>query len=479
MIRQVRFRYFSQRSLFAQSLSSLGPTVTPYNDATLWACYRLGLYKTVADNSSCWKGWKGGAAVAASLAATGLRNSAKNTVYSMLSKNKNKVTENQISELARALAPYMPELSLELIEDVSAPDTLRVALLLANKRSFEAVELTKKYSAIKNPSELDLFLTNGSLSSPRQQIDRFNSFLVGYGLSPLDLIDKGLPPSPSNLCAKTSASTNKGPLVSVLMTSYQCEGHIESAIRSLLGQTWKNIELIVIDDASKDGTVGVIERLAKVDNRIICIRLPVNVGTYVAKRIGFEKAKGEFVICHDSDDWSHPEKIERQVKPLINNKTLVFSMAHWVRMQDNGVFYARPVHPLMRQNPASAMFRRNMVYDKAGLWDLVRTGADSEFNSRLKLVFGKEAMARIKLPLTFGAHRSGSLMNAATTGHGERCMSPVRLDYWEAWTRWHIQQLHKGYKPKMNTAYNAPRPFSAPSNICVSQDAINQCISQL
>ncbi|MGM3372065.1 glycosyltransferase family 2 protein, partial [Escherichia coli] len=73
------------------------------------------------------------------------------------------------------------------------------------------------------------------------------------------------------------------------------------------------------------------------------------------------------MTCHDSDDWSHPEKLFRQISPLLLNHKLICSISDWIRLQDNGIFYARAVYPLKRLNPSSLLFRRADVLQKAGV----------------------------------------------------------------------------------------------------------------
>ena len=198
--------------------------------------------------------------------------------------------------------------------------------------------------------------------------------------------------------------------------------------------------------------------------------------------MGLELARGEFVTCHDSDDWSHPLKIEQQVQPLLEDATLIATTSHWVRMTDDGMFYARPVHSLMRLNPSSPLFRREVVLKRMGAWDCVRTGADSEFLARLRLVFGKRAIKRIVKPLALGAHRVGSLMTADDTGYSETGISPQRLAYWEAWSGWHLGCLRRDELPCLPLnlrALSEQRPFFAPSGICVNVKQIEAAQRQL
>jgi hypothetical protein len=146
-------------------------------------------------------------------------------------------------------------------------------------------------------------------------------------------------------------------------------------------------------------------------------------------------------------------------------------------MQDDGIYYARTVHPLMRINPASPLFRREIVLREAGAWDNVRTGADSEFLARLKLIFGRGAIYRVKAPLAFGSHRPNSLMTAAGTGYDQTGMSFTRLAYWEAWAHWHISEVRQGRNPRLSLDLIAERPFGVQASTEVPKADIERCLS--
>src|SRR5690625_6364326 len=114
-----------------------------------------------------------------------------------------------------------------------------------------------------------------------------------------------------------------GPKVSVILPAYNAEDGIQVAIDSILNQTWQNIELIIVDDCSTDDTLSIIQDYAEKDVRIVWDQTPENSGPYVARNIGLAKATGEFVTVNDADDWSHAEKIERQVTHLIDNPQVI------------------------------------------------------------------------------------------------------------------------------------------------------------
>ena len=231
--------------------------------------------------------------------------------------------------------------------------------------------------------------------------------------------------------------------VTVIVTTYNASETIESCIYSLLQQTWRNLEIIVVDDASTDDTLLCLQNLSHCYKEITVVGLPQNVGTFAAKSIGAKYATGEYLTCQDSDDWAHPQKIAEQVQPLIEDASIIATTSQWLRLDFEGQYYVRQIYPFMRQNPASPMFRLQTVKRMTGLWHIVRTGADSEFFERLKVVFGSDKIINIKKPLTIASHRPNSLMTSEKFGIYNQSAALARLDYWEAWRLWHIDILYK------------------------------------
>lgn len=101
-------------------------------------------------------------------------------------------------------------------------------------------------------------------------------------------------------------------LVSVVIPTYNRAFCIEGAIKSVLNQTWKNLELIIVDDASTDNTEEIVKTIN--DDRITYIKLPQNAGANHARNVGIQNAKGKYIAFNDSDDHWVPEKLEKQMK---------------------------------------------------------------------------------------------------------------------------------------------------------------------
>lgn len=110
---------------------------------------------------------------------------------------------------------------------------------------------------------------------------------------------------------------SKTPLVSVVMSTYNNAPFLPQAIESILAQTWKNLEFIIINDASTDNTKTVLEQYT--DNRIRRLDNKQNCGLAGSLNIGLAEAKGHYIARMDSDDIAFPDRLEKQVAFLEKN----------------------------------------------------------------------------------------------------------------------------------------------------------------
>ena len=101
------------------------------------------------------------------------------------------------------------------------------------------------------------------------------------------------------------------PEISVVMTVYNAEDYLEEAMQSILDQTFKNFEFIIIDDGSNDNSIRLIERFAMKDNRISYVSRE-NKGLIYSLNEALDKAKGCYIARMDADDISYPERLEKQ-----------------------------------------------------------------------------------------------------------------------------------------------------------------------
>lgn len=112
-------------------------------------------------------------------------------------------------------------------------------------------------------------------------------------------------------------------LVSVVIVSYNAEKYIEKTLLSCLNQTYKNMEVLLLDNASKDKTIEIAKKIQLSDDRLKIFENKENIGAYAGLNLLLEKADGEYVAVNDHDDIWLPEKIERQVKFLEENQKVL------------------------------------------------------------------------------------------------------------------------------------------------------------
>lgn len=127
-------------------------------------------------------------------------------------------------------------------------------------------------------------------------------------------------------------------MVSVIIPSYNREKTILRAVNSVLNQTYKDIEVIVVDDCSTDNTLDVVKSIK--DSRLKFFKLDKNSGACVARNFGIEKSNGEFIAFQDSDDEWLPEKLEKQMNVFKNNSDvdLVFCQFKKIEKENTSVF---------------------------------------------------------------------------------------------------------------------------------------------
>lgn len=112
------------------------------------------------------------------------------------------------------------------------------------------------------------------------------------------------------------------PLVSVIIPCYNAEKFVEQAVRSIMEQTYQNLEIICINDCSKDNTGEILQKLAKEDSRIVYVNNEVNLKLPKTLNKGIALAKGEYIARMDADDISLPERIEKQIQFMLLNENI-------------------------------------------------------------------------------------------------------------------------------------------------------------
>lgn len=301
-----------------------------------------------------------------------------------------------------------------------------------------------------------LFASNVALREQdfARQLRTFNAALELNGLSPVSALDSSKPLHVTNITSMDSPGIVRGPLVTVLMSTFNSAVTLRNALGSLRGQTYADLEILVIDDGSSDHSVKIARECAKEDRRISVHQMPENGGTYRIRNFGLSKAKGTYFTCLDSDDWAHPTRIETLVTILEKDPNLIAARSQLVRLSGVNGVKPRPAG-YVHDDMSSLTFRREEVVNKMGYYQQVTTGADSEFIKRLETVFGVTAIQLVAKPLLVADWSATSLSGSPLTGITEGgTMSVERVKFRATFRKAHSEGEHLYVAPPMLDAQN-------------------------
>lgn len=281
-------------------------------------------------------------------------------------------------------------------------------------------------------------------------LKQFNEYFIPFGLQEIELNEQGS--SPFDRLTTSKMPKVQGPLVSVVVSAFNSGPELISAVQSLLDQTWENIEVIIVDDCSAQ--TDYLDQAKEMDPRIKVFRQSENRGTYAARNLGIRNSNGVFVTTHDSDDWAHPQRIELQVKNLLENDRNLANLSWCIRVSSD-LRVSTLGFSETRLNASSLMFRRSVI-ESIGYFDEVRKGADSEFRMRI------------------GAHFPGSVaiigfqpLSIIRIGHQSLSRSdfsplwihPNRHLYKQSYEAWHGTDMSLEHKnPVASEPYRLPFP---------------------
>ena len=156
-------------------------------------------------------------------------------------------------------------------------------------------------------------------------------------------------------------------LVSVLIPVLDAT-HLATAVGSILNQSISSLEVIIIDDGSPDAVGNYVAQLA--DRRVIYERLPENIGTTKALNVGMDIASGEFIARQDADDWSHPERLAKQIAAWESGVGLIAVWAQCVTEggQPLADHYFDTETRIPETEIAEALLSANCIVGGTGMW---------------------------------------------------------------------------------------------------------------
>ena len=133
---------------------------------------------------------------------------------------------------------------------------------------------------------------------------------------------------------KSTSNLKRPPLVSIIIPTFNVSAFINSTIGSVLEQTFKEWELIIVDDCSIDETSSIIKNIIRLDSRIKFYQLSENKGVAHARNFAISRASGRFLAFLDGDDVWFPNKLEVQIGNMLRSK-MAFSFTDY-RIVDEG-----------------------------------------------------------------------------------------------------------------------------------------------
>jgi glycosyltransferase involved in cell wall biosynthesis len=178
-------------------------------------------------------------------------------------------------------------------------------------------------------------------------------------------------------------------LISVVIPTFNAERYILKTLISVQLQTYKNFEVLVIDDCSTDSTESIVKKFAKSDSRFNFLKLDVNSNKpAVPRNIGISQSKGEYIAFLDHDDIWFKQKLDRQIKILDRRPDLAMVHSHLWDFTDNSKFRGLVLlsNPYRRVSSYSLLRKHNVVQCSSALIraDVIKklNGFDERFELR-------------------------------------------------------------------------------------------------
>lgn len=205
----------------------------------------------------------------------------------------------------------------------------------------------------------------------------------------------------------------KQPLVSVVIPTYNRIDTLPAAIYSVLNQTYDNLELIVMDDGSEDGTEEYVKSIS--DKRVRYKRSDINLGPSAARNLGARVARGEYLAFQDSDDEWMPDKLEKQMGLMMESKEFSLVYCVFEKYRDGELLGYVPsksvpyeekygdlfVHLLLSPliSTQTIVVKRELFLEENGFNETLNSYEDYEFSLRIarkyRIGFVDESLVRV------------------------------------------------------------------------------------
>lgn len=348
---------------------------------------------------------------------------------------------------------------------------LQIDALLGEGGFARAIEMIS-YALANRENDADYLCALNNLEAARaaddnasRRIALLNRIFISADLCPIELQRPSEGLAFGNIaCPLPADKYVDGPMVSVLVPVYRAEAFLHVALTSLLEQSWRNLEIIAVDDCSPDGSWEILQEYAAGDARLKVFRNEKNRGAYSTRNRALELCTGDYITVHDSDDWSHPQMIEQQMTALMGNDSLRATCSAMARITPEATFILRPQRENLefvhRSYPSLLMKREDLAV--FGGWDSVSANADDELVQRVRLLWGREAIGEVlpHVPMSFFLVHENSLTQQKGTSLNSLTFG-IRREYARQAAHWRAKKLAEGVSelPLERTSFKAPFPI--------------------
>lgn len=341
----------------------------------------------------------------------------------------------------------------------------------------DGIAYAKQHAGVGAEYLPHLLQANAKLKNDKDWLFHLNKYLEHYNCEPIQLKSSSKKRFFRLSTDIKPRSVKDGPKISVLMPVYNSEDTLEFAVRSVLDQTWDNLELIIVDDKSSDNTLSLAKQIARTDNRVIVISNKNNTGPYVAKNIALQYSTGKYITGHDGDDWAHPRRLENHMKhleTLPKRSQRLATLCSMLRLTDKGEFDRITVKTENTLDGGlcaafiSCFFDAAFLKEALGGWDSVRFGGDSELIARAEQVLGQRLERFMFLGMMCLSNPDGLTSDPTHGTEVNGRMSDTRRKYRNSYRAWHKKlaagDVYLGF-PLVD------RPFAAPVDMIVDVDS--------
>lgn len=210
-------------------------------------------------------------------------------------------------------------------------------------------------------------------------------------------------------------------LISIIIPVFNREKLIEETLNSVIKQSYKNWECLLVDDNSTDNSVNIIEKYSKIDSRFMLLKRPKNrvKGANACRNYGFEKSEGEFIQWFDSDDIMHKDMLKIKLNKLIQNN-VDFVVSEGLEFQNSINNIVHKWDLITSENPLidhitgkinfhtnGPLFKRKFLQNKMLFNETLQRKQEWEFYSRL--LIGNTNYSPINKPLYYFRNHDKSI----------------------------------------------------------------------